>query len=77
MHKYQQSGYYETTGRKIEDYRTWELQMTQTQIAQKLGIMPSTYRRHIYGMTPWKATETQKLIDLGVPESLLKRKLPK
>lgn len=77
MGKYKRSNYYETTGRQIEDYRKWVLQMTQDEIAEKLDIMPSTYRKHIHGLTPWKPHETQKLLELGVPEHLIKPKLSK
>lgn len=77
MGKYQRKNYYETCGRQIEDIRKWKLQMTQTQIAEAIGIMPRTYRQHIHGITPWKPAETQKLIELGVPEDLIKTKLSK
>jgi len=75
MGKYKRSNYYDLYGREIEDYRKWELQMTQKQIAEALGIMPRTYRKHIHGLTPWKPHETQKLLELGVPEHLIKPKL--
>lgn len=64
--KYQVATYNETNGEQVEQFRKWNLRMTQKQLSKIIGISKTTWVSHVKGRTPWREKEIVQLEKLGM-----------
>ena len=64
--KYQVATYNGTNGEQVEQFRKWNLRLTQKQLSKIIGISKTTWVSHVKGRTPWREKEIVQLEKLGM-----------